>query len=204
MGVGLTAQRKAMKKFLLFLLLVCPVLVKAQELVNFNLTSEATFVNPEGENFEIVPFEGKSAHQIYQTLAMNIGTLYNDPSKVMSGVDDASIKIRAYCDNLYNQSVLGISHCWQGYYQLEFRIKDGRVRVSAPIIENDIKCPSLSSNAIGGNTGNFAYVVKKWFKNGKLKEKDAPKAINLENQMNALINAILGLTGPTSTANEDW
>ena len=48
----------------------------------------------------VIPFEGKTAHQIYQELASNVGSTFNDPSKVMSEVEDASIKIRAFSDNL--------------------------------------------------------------------------------------------------------
>lgn len=193
-----------MKKLLILLLLVCPILAFAQELVTFKLTPQATFTSASGEDFVVVPFEGKTAHEIYQMLASNVGSVYNDPSKVMSGVDDASIKIRAFSDNLYTQKVLGIPHTWEGYYQLEFRIKDGRVRVSAPHIEDAIRCPSLSSNAIGGNTGSFAHIVKKWFKNGEVKEKEAKNVANVELQMNGAINAILGLSGSTSKVDDDW
>lgn len=192
-----------MKKFLTFILLVCPILAFAQELVTFKLTPQANFVTASGEDFVVVPFEGKSAHEIYQTLASNVGSVYNDPSKVMSGVDVASIKIRAFCDNIYLQKVMGIPHQWEGYYQLEFRIKDGRVRVSAPIVENDIKCPSLSQNAFGGNTGSFSHIVGKWFKNGQPKEKEQKNIDNIETQMNYPINAILGLVGAASNSNVD-
>lgn len=193
-----------MKKLLSLFFLVCPILVLGQDLVSFKLTPEASFTTASGEDFVVVPFEGKTAHEIYQTLQMNVGAIYNDPSKVMSGVDDASIKIRAFSDNLYTQKVMGIPHTWEGYYQLEFRIKDGRVRVSAPHIENSIKCPSLSPNAIGGNTGSFSHIVKKWFKNGEVKEKEAKNVANVELQMNGVINAILGLTGSPSKIDEDW
>ena len=193
-----------MKKFITLLLLVCPILAFAQDLVSFKLTPEGSFTTASGEDFVVVPFEGKSAHEIYQTLASNVGSVYNDPSKVMSGVDDASIKIRAFSDNLYVQKVMGISHAWEGFYQLEFRIKDGRVRVSAPHVERDITCPSLSSNAIGGNKSNFPFIVKKWFKNGEVKEKEAKHVANVENQLNGAINAILGLAGSTSKVDDDW
>lgn len=193
-----------MKKLLTLLLLVCPIFALAQDLVSFKLTPEANFVTASGEDFVVVPFEGKSAHEIYQLLASNVGSVYNDPSKVMSGVDDASIKIRAFSNNLYTQKVLGIPHAWEGYYQLEFRIKDGRVRVSAPFVENDISSPSLSPNAIGGNRGSFSHVVKKWFKNGEVKEKEAKHVTNVEYQMNGAINAILGLSGSTSKVDDDW
>lgn len=205
MGAGLTAQQQtAMKKLILLLLLVCPFLVSAQELVSFKVTPEGNFVTTSGEDFVVVPFDGKDAHQIYQMLASNVGSVFNDPSKVMSGVDDASIKIRAFSDNIYTKKVMGIPHAFQGYYQIEFRIKDGRVRVSAPFIEDDLRAPSLSSNAFGGNNGSFRHIVKKWFKDGALKDKEAPHAANIEMQMNGVINGILGLSGSASKVDDDW
>ena len=57
--------------------------MSAQELVSFKVTPDGNFVSSTGEDFVVVPFEGKNAHQIYQMLASNVGSVYNDPSKVM-------------------------------------------------------------------------------------------------------------------------
>lgn len=194
-----------MKKLLLFFFFWCSLILNAQSPVEFHLTPEGTFVTNDGKDFAVVEYEGKNAHQLYQMMAANVGSVFNDPSKVMSGVDDVSIKIRAFCDNLYTQKVLGIPHMWEGYYQLEFRIKDGKVRVSAPSIEYEIKCPSLKpSGNLTGTTSNFPFIVKKWFKNGEPKEKELKNIQNVEVQMNYPINAILGLVGSTSKIEEDW
>lgn len=192
-----------MKKILLLLLFICPFFVSGQELVSFKVTPDGNFVSSMGEDFVVVPFEGKSAHQLYQMLASNVGSVYNDPSKVMSGVEDVSIKIRAFSDNIYTKKVMGISHPFCGYYQIEFRIKDGRVRVSAPYVEDDIDAPTIS-NQFGGNKGSFRYIVKKWFKDGQLKEKEVPNAVNIESQLNGAINSVLGLTGSASTIDDNW
>ena len=192
-----------MKKVILFLLLICPFIMSAQELVSFKVTPDGNFVSSTGEDFVVVPFEGKNAHQIYQMLASNVGSVYNDPSKVMSGVEDASIKIRAFSDNIYTKKVMGIPHAFQGFYQIEFRIKDGRVRITAPYVEDSLDAPSIS-NQFGGNKGSFRHIVGKWFKNGKLKEKEAPNASNIELQLNGAINVILGLSGSTSKVDDDW
>ena len=121
----------------------------------------------------------------------------------MSGVEDASIKIRAFSDNIYTKKVMGIPHAFQGFYQIEFRIKDGRVRITAPYVEDSLDAPSIS-NQFGGNKGSFRHIVGKWFKNGKLKEKEAPNASNIELQLNGAINGILGLSGSTSKVDDDW
>lgn len=117
-------------------MVLLPMLAGAQELANFVLMPDGTYQTEDGKDFVVIPFEGKTAHQIYQELASNVGSTFNDPSKVMSGVEDASIKIRAFSDFLWLNKVLGIPHGWGGYYQLELRIKDGQVRVSAPVVED--------------------------------------------------------------------
>lgn len=193
-----------MKKILTILLVFIPFIGFAQNLVNFKLDSDASFISPDEKDFIVVPFKGKNAHQIYKMLASNVGTVYKDPSKVMSGVDGASIKIRAFSRQLFTQKVLGISHAWEGYYQLEFRIKDGRVRVSAPIVEESIMAPTLEQNVFVAHKGWFPALVKKWFKNGAPKEKDLQKIEEVQTEMNGLINAILGLAGTTSTVGDDW
>lgn len=111
-----------MKKILTLLLLVFPIFAIAQEKVSFKLTPQANFVTTSGEDFVIVPFEGKSAHEIYQILTSNVVSVYNDASEVMNGVNDELIKIRGFFP-VYIKKVLGVSQPWGGYYQLEFELK---------------------------------------------------------------------------------
>ena len=89
-----------MRKLIVMLLTLLPILAGAQELANFVLMPNGTYQTEDGQDFIVIPFEGKTAHQIYQELATNVGSTFNDPSKVMSGVEDASIKIRAFSDFL--------------------------------------------------------------------------------------------------------
>ena len=185
-----------MKKILTLLLLVFPIFAIAQEKVSFKLTPQANFVTTSGEDFVIVPFEGKSAHEIYQILTSNVVSVYTDASEVMNGVNDELIKIRGFFP-VYIKKVLGVSQPWGGYYQLEFRIKDGRVRVSAPFVEDDI------SFGLYG-TDSFSQVVKKWYKNGEVKKKEAKHVELIEIQMNGTINAILGLLSAPTKVDDDW
>lgn len=182
-----------MKKFITVLLLICPLLAFAQDLVSFKLTPEGTFTTISDEDYMVIPFEGKSAHEIYQTLASNVGSVYNDPSKVMSGVDDASIKIRSIIpisqkiDKIFMLGDVLIEV--NGYMQYEIRIKDGRVRVTAPYIENDIWID-------GGASGNFRNLVSQWFKPEKKEKKrveNEKKITELEMRVNSVINSVLGL-----------
>lgn len=186
-----------MKKLIAIVMMLLPMLAGAQELANFVLMPDGTYQTEDGKDFVVIPFEGKTAHQIYQELASNVGSTFNDPSKVMSGVEDASIKIRAFSDFLWFNKVLGIPHGWGGYYQLEFRIKDGRVRVSAPIVED------IAMDTQPYDKWSYGSKVKKWFKNGVVKEGDKKKYDEIVAHMNGIINRIL-YTSTVQDATEDW
>lgn len=174
-----------MRKVLMVLLLLFPMIVGAQELVKFVLMPDGTYRTEEGADFVVVPFEGKTAHQIYQELASNVGATFNDPSKVMSGVEDAFIKIRAFSDVLIRGGLMG-SHAYGGYYQLEFRIKDGRVRVSAPFIEEKVWDEYEEAR--------HSSLAKKYFKDGKLRENRSSDYSIRVAKMNKIINRILFTT----------
>lgn len=191
-----------MKKLIAIVMMLLPMLASAQELANFILMPDGTYQTEDGKDFVVIPFEGKTAHQIYQELASNVGSTFNDPSKVMSGVDDASIKIRAYSDNLVMAKPFGFvkDQPYGGHYQLEFKIRDGRVRVSAPIVEEDVEYISYDHKRYDGT---FSKLVSKYFKNGVLQEKKKKNYDAMVARMNSIINRIL-YTSTVQDANEDW
>lgn len=188
-----------MKKLIAIVMMLLPMLAGAQELANFVLMPDGTYQTEDGKDFVVIPFEGKTAHQIYQELASNVGSTFTDPSKVMNGVEDASILIRAYSDCLWYNKALGMTVCMGGHYRLEFKIRDGRVRVSAPIVEDPIW------NDTGGhrNEQKYAKMIGKWFKDGKVKDNSKEKYNTVVAQMNSIVNSILHTT-TVQDATEDW
>lgn len=72
-----------MKKLLAMMLMLLPMLAWGQDLANFVLMPDGTYQTKDGKDFVVIPFEGKTAHQIYQELASNVGSTFNDPSLVM-------------------------------------------------------------------------------------------------------------------------
>lgn len=189
-----------MKKLIAIVMMMLPMLTWGQELANFVLMPDGTYQTEDGKDFVVIPFEDKTAHQIYQELASNVGSTFNDPSKVMSGVEDASIKIRAHSDDLIRNRVMGLGQSMGGYYQLEFRIKDGRVRVSAPYVEEEVGFWMNGKY----NSNKFEWFVKKHFKNGKLKDGKREEDYKIVvAKMNGIINRILN-SSSVQDANEDW
>jgi len=185
-----------MKKLIVMMMLVLPIMAMAQDLASFVLMPDGTYQTEDGKDFIVVPYEGKTAHQIYQELATNVGSTYNDPSKVMSGVEDASIKIRAFSDDLIRMKLLGLEQSLGGYYQLEFRIKDGRVRVSAPAIEETMWIDGPTNRKFSGE-------VKKYFKKGELKSGKQQDYNIVVGKMNGIINSILHAS-TVQDAQDDW
>lgn len=184
-----------MKKLLTLFLMLLPLLVSAQDLAIFTLNQYGQYVSADDEDYIVVSFEGKTAHEIYQELATNVSSLYNDPSKVMTGVEDASIKIRAFSDDLIRIKILGLGQSLGGYYQLEFKIKDGRVRVSAPMVEETMWID-------GPTFRTFSKEVKGYFKNGELKDKKKEDYSIVVAKMNSIVNSILGST--KSEDDDNW
>ncbi len=115
----------------------------------------------------------------------------------MSGVEDASIKVRAYCPSICTKKLI-LTFDGGVYYQLEFRIKDGRVRVSAPYIED-----TVTFNSVPPQTDSFRKIVSKWYKKGELKKGDVMKHKEAMLQMNGIINRILH-TSAVQDAQDDW
>lgn len=191
-----------MKKLLAIMLMLLPSIVAAQDLVKFVLMPNGTYQAENGKDFIVIPFEGKTSHQIYQELASNVGSTFSNPSKVMSGVEGVSIKIRAYSDNLVMAKPFGFvkEQPYGGYYQLEFKIRDGRVRVSAPIIEDNVEFVSYDHKRYNGS---FSHLVSKFFKNGILQDNKRNGYDIIVTRMNVVINRIL-YTSTIQDATEDW
>ena len=186
-----------MKNLLFVCIWLMALNASAQTVVSFKLSESGSFITDDGKDYIVVTIKEKNAHQIFQQLSVNVNALYNNPSKVMSVVDDASISIRAFDDRISYIKDL-IQKFWlSGYYNLNFQIKDGRVRVSAPEIDED-----MTRTANSAHEKDFSRMVKSWFKEGVLKDKFKEQAEYTESNMNSIINAILGTS--KSKTEEDW
>lgn len=190
-----------MKKLIAIVMMLLPMLMWGQQTADsvwFDMQPDGMFLTKDGNGFAVVEYEGKTAHELYQMIASNISSAYNDPSKVMSGVEDTSIKVRAYCSSLVQKKVL-LTFNGGGHYQLEFKFKDGRIRVNAPYIERGIVYDTQPPQY-----ANFYDIVTKWFKKGELKSGDKVKYEVLNIKVNSFIQSILNPSGNSKDSNEDW
>ena len=190
-----------MKKLIAIVMMLLPMLAWGQNTADsvwFDMQPDGMFLTKDGKGFAVVEYEGKTAHELYQMIASNISSAYNDPSQVMSGVEDTSIKVRAYCASLVQKKMI-FTFNGGGYYQLEFKFKDGRIRVNAPYIEREIVYDSQPPQY-----ANFYDIVAKWFKKGELKKGDRVKYEVLNLTVNSFIQVILNPSAGNKDANEDW
>ena len=181
------------------MLIISCLSVSAQ--VDFKLQSDGSFRTIDGEDYVVIPFEGKSAHDLFVTLTSNATSIYNDVSNVMNTVQDNIVKIRGFAGS--GKIFPYITFCnfsVEGYYQLVFKIKDGRIRVSAPLVED-------YANMTGGNPKSLpvsysGMVAKHLFdKNGTIKKKRVNDVASIEAYLNSIINRILA---QSAQIEEEW
>ncbi len=178
------------------LLCLTAFIANAQNPVNFKLTTSGAFASEDGQDFIVVTFEGKTAHQIFQMLCVNVSKLYKNPKEVMSVVDDASISVRGYDSKVTYIKDLIQTYDVGGYYKLDFEIKDGKVKVNAPVIEEN-----LVRSINQAKEKNYSRMINSWVKDGAFKEKFLKQVEYTEYVQNNLINTILGTNKPKGSDN---
>ena len=105
-----------MKKILIILATLLPLIAGAVEPVQFRLTPAGLYETSTGEDFIIVPFEGKSAAQIHEELIKNMREIYgHDFDRFVHVNDEHTIGVRALGDSLYVSKVFGVMRSWEGY-----------------------------------------------------------------------------------------
>lgn len=191
-----------MKKLFSILILALSFLsVSAQDPVSFKLTRTGAFTAPDGSAFVVVPFEGKSASELYNMVKNNIMALYKDPKQVMTENEGQAITVRGR-GGLVWKTVTFIPRTFEGDYTIVFKFKDGRVRVDAPVVDDEL------TDAAGmlKYGESFKSCSKKLFtKDGKPFDKRAVKKISqTEDALNVPINLMLGLVKTESSEDDNW
>lgn len=81
--------------------LLCSVIANVQGPVRFSLTRTGAFTAPDGTGYVVVPFEGKTAAELYNMVKNNIMSVYKDHKKVMSENENQTISVRGYGGIVY-------------------------------------------------------------------------------------------------------
>lgn len=102
----------------------------------FKLQCNATFKKDGENNYYVVDFGKKSAHQLYMDVLSNIASMFRNPDLVTSKVEDRSIVINGYADDIaWYKDWLDYSTSVSLSYRIDLQFKDGKIRVNAPTIE---------------------------------------------------------------------
>lgn len=171
----------------------------AQQPVKFVLSSGAHCFTglPEKKDYIVVDFPGKSAHELYNMIAVNVGMMYYKPCEVMYGVQDAFIAVYNYEDRFCRP---GSQNYFSANYTLRFAIKDGKVLVMYPLIQNLKQGVGLGASSMSF----FDFVHTYWYKNGDFVNAENDNMVACETMINNLINQLLGLRGYSGELPSDW
>ena len=188
-----------MKRFLIFiaLFMATTFAINAQT-VDFRLSAGGNMTAKDGNSFIVVPFNGKTASALFQQLFTNAGSVFkSSTNKVIININGSSIGIRAY-DNKLSYNLVNKQQEWLGgYYNLSFEVKDGKVKVNAPTVDETM------TDANGVRQKDFSKMVISFFTDGSLQAKYQQQATYTEQQLNNYVNAIL--TGVMINNSEaDW
>ena len=183
------------KAFLSILMVLCCLIASAQsKSVEFRISPTGTFLSDDGKDYIIYPVEG-TAHELYQMVCTNVGKVYNSAKDVMSTVEDKSVAIRAFSDNLIiSEIMLGIKFYYSFYYNLLFEFKDGRIKITAPIIGE--------MNGDGKRSTFYKKSQKFFDKQGNVKKSRAEEKTTIENEFNGIISKLLSIDNKSS--DNDW
>ncbi|MBQ8271187.1 MAG: hypothetical protein IJZ22_08320 [Bacteroidaceae bacterium] len=186
---------------LLFFLFLFVVHAQAQY-VNFKLQKDGSFIAEDGKNYVVIDYEGKTASELYSMVKSNVMNVYNNPEHVMSENKPTKITIDALTGQIsfrYNPFGGGFVS-YSAYYKYIFQFKDGRIRVDAPIVKQDLKVSS--AGAAYGKT--FVELIDGWFdKEGKVKQRKKEDVEEMENIFVLPINYLLGNIN-TNSSDDDW
>lgn len=186
-----------MKRLLfIFCVLFCVCDCFAQDYVSFILQRNGTFVNPEGGDYIVVEYEGKTASELYSMVKNNVMSFYKNPKEVMSENEPEMISIRGFHDKAwYSGAYFG------AFYNLSFRFKDGKIRIDRPVIDSQLARTSEYYSFDTRTTFPFSYIAKKVCKNES--EKNVKRKKKVEDVVNFPINYLLGKIKESSNQEED-
>lgn len=222
-----------MRKFIMLLsLLSFTILAVAQNQVNFKLQADASFKTEDGKNFIVIPFEGKTAQELYAIVKKNVTTTYYSAKNVLNTVENELISINGITSQgVIPYEIMSRTHAGRTpvsnrkeaksnlsnkennncvyypiQYVLTFRFKDGKIRIDAPEILRLLP-PTLTSERqlFSGNYKTESEDVKEWLIKERIFNKNGTPNPNRQMTITGLENFVNNhCTNLMTTKNEDW
>lgn len=178
--------------FIAILLLIC-FAAHAQFKAHFYLQRDGTFTTKDNADYAVVEYPGMTADQLYTMVKSNINSLYKSPKDVMSEVENVSITVRGYSKNIIIEK-----YAFSGHYNLNFKFKDEKIRVAAPIVDENVY--------LDYTPFDFSKEVATFFKkeDGSVKPKKLKYKELTENNLNLIIYQIIQNQEETQSKEDNW
>lgn len=186
------------RKFLSLILFVSAIFTAtAQTPVKFTLHTDGSFADVYKNKYITVDMPGMTASEIYDNMMMNVLYLYVQPNDVASGVAGKMIKVRGHKSGIKFKDSNGNEQTGNAYYTIVFWIKDGKVLIEAPHLEN-IK---LGTAKIGRSQEITARQLASYYFNSPT----GADLKSLEDDLNYFVNFILGILPEKNYPNrQNW
>lgn len=120
----------------------------------FYVYENATFKKAGDTDYYVVDMGKKSAHQLYMDVLSHISSLYRNPDRVISKVEDRSIVINGYADEVAYFKDQEYTTSMSFKYRIELQFKDGKIRVNAPDL------PEIYTSSAWGERKLSSYPTK--------------------------------------------
>ena len=166
----------------------------SQKEVEFFLQSNGSFLTADSSDYVVVPFEGKTASELYSMVKSNAMSLYRDTKEVMSEDENVAIKIcelKNIDENLY--------YDYYGDCSFLFQFKDGKIKVDAPSVSNQVYDKESKSYK------SFYFHVRSLFtREGTVKPRKLKHKLRIEDSINYSINYLLGFYQKNTDKDNNW
>jgi len=147
-----------------------------------------------GKDYAVVQMEG-TQKELHDLIMTNLTRICNNASDNVTSFNDASVSMSAVTKLFTLDLSMGIKQQWDGKIKIDIAIKDGKVRISAPVL-SEVYDSGKTFIPYGGSFKSWAdwYVYKSESK----QQKHGYAIDQLNANMTALVNAIV------SKSDGDW
>lgn len=182
-----------------FCLMACKHEIKPVQM-DFKVSSQGQLMSG-NKPYKIIEEKGFKQQELYDMVKKNVMKVYQDPKSVMTEDAPTSLTVNGYQANLFHYWEVGTKNV-SATYSINFEFKDGKIKVSPTmgVVDYDDHIGDYS----GMNFNEFYYSLITRY-TGKIPSSFKKDYDNINNTMNAIMNALLwGDGSKSSKEDEDW
>lgn len=88
----------------------------------------------ENGTYYVLDYKGKTASELYTNILASVASIYKNPEKVLSKIENVSVTVSGFASDVEVKSD-SYTYYYAFSYKLSFQFKDGRIRINAPSID---------------------------------------------------------------------